>query len=142
MKNNNEEYQNFSELIDESKADLSSYIEKRLTLAKLKAFEKIASASSFIIYGLMMSVFALILFILVLVGLGFVIGELLNNYAAGFGVLILITLVALFTLILNAKKIRRAFVNITLRTIKKIDCLLYTSPSPRDRTRSRMPSSA
>ena len=25
---------------------------------------------------------------------------------------------------------------------KKKDCLLYTSPSPRDRTRSRMPSSA
>ena len=25
---------------------------------------------------------------------------------------------------------------------KKRDCLLYTSPSPRDRTRSRMPSSA
>ena len=25
---------------------------------------------------------------------------------------------------------------------KKIICLLYTSPSPRDRTRSRMPSSA
>lgn len=121
MKNNNEEYQNFSELIDESKADLSSYIEKRLTLAKLKAFEKIASASSFIIYGLMMSVFALILFILILVGLGFFIGELLNNYAAGFGVLILITLVALFALILNAKRIRRAFVNITLRTIKKIE---------------------
>lgn len=121
MKNNNEEYQNFSELIDESKADLSSYIEKRLTLVKLKAFEKIASASSFIIYGLMMSVFALILFILILVGLGFVIGELLSNYAAGFGVLILITLVALFGLLLNAKRIRRAFVNITLRTIKKIE---------------------
>ena len=28
-------------------------------------------------------------------------------------------------------------------TINKLsDCLLYTSPSPRDRTRSRMPSSA
>ena len=25
---------------------------------------------------------------------------------------------------------------------KKVACLLYTSPSPRDRTRSRMPSSA
>ena len=24
----------------------------------------------------------------------------------------------------------------------QVDCLLYTSPSPRDRTRSRMPSSA
>ena len=28
------------------------------------------------------------------------------------------------------------------RKIKKQVCLLYTSPSPRDRTRSRMPSSA
>ena len=27
-------------------------------------------------------------------------------------------------------------------TGEPIDCLLYTSPSPRDRTRSRMPSSA
>jgi len=26
--------------------------------------------------------------------------------------------------------------------LQSIDCLLYTSPSPRDRTRSRMPSSA
>ena len=26
--------------------------------------------------------------------------------------------------------------------VKDFDCLLYTSPSPRDRTRSRMPSSA
>ena len=27
-------------------------------------------------------------------------------------------------------------------TVQSINCLLYTSPSPRDRTRSRMPSSA
>src|SRR5664280_1635463 len=29
-----------------------------------------------------------------------------------------------------------------MRAISKNNCLLYTSPSPRDRTRSRMPSSA
>ena len=29
-----------------------------------------------------------------------------------------------------------------VNTFLKITCLLYTSPSPRDRTRSRMPSSA
>ena len=29
-----------------------------------------------------------------------------------------------------------------LTTMYNMDCLLYTSPSPRDRTRSRMPSSA
>ena len=30
----------------------------------------------------------------------------------------------------------------TLAAARKYHCLLYTSPSPRDRTRSRMPSSA
>ena len=29
-----------------------------------------------------------------------------------------------------------------MEIVKKMVCLLYTSPSPRDRTRSRMPSSA
>ena len=36
---------------------------------------------------------------------------------------------------------RRAMVNQTY-TYNNLPCLLYTSPSPRDRTRSRMPSSA
>ena len=31
---------------------------------------------------------------------------------------------------------------LAIRTCKMYNCLLYTSPSPRDRTRSRMPSSA
>src|SRR5664280_3033122 len=31
---------------------------------------------------------------------------------------------------------------VVLQRPKSSDCLLYTSPSPRDRTRSRMPSSA
>ena len=36
-----------------------------------------------------------------------------------------------------------ALVNSTMRKYSKVrNCLLYTSPSPRDRTRSRMPSSA
>ena len=36
----------------------------------------------------------------------------------------------------------RSQVPIIMLTAKDDDCLLYTSPSPRDRTRSRMPSSA
>ena len=34
------------------------------------------------------------------------------------------------------------FPDIGLTTLQDVSCLLYTSPSPRDRTRSRMPSSA
>ena len=34
------------------------------------------------------------------------------------------------------------FLNATAAAVSLVSCLLYTSPSPRDRTRSRMPSSA
>ena len=33
-------------------------------------------------------------------------------------------------------------ISTNLKYLKKISCLLYTSPSPRDRQKSRMPSSA
>ena len=39
-------------------------------------------------------------------------------------------------------KISNCYKNITQLLKSAIICLLYTSPSPRDRTRSRMPSSA
>ena len=36
----------------------------------------------------------------------------------------------------------KLFISVTKDTVRIEPCLLYTSPSPRDRTRSRMPSSA
>ena len=43
-----------------------------------------------------------------------------------------------------AKIVKKQIENIVNKKVnlKHITCLLYTSPSPRDRTRSRMPSSA
>ena len=42
----------------------------------------------------------------------------------------------------NVRKHLETDLNILTRGLKHYNCLLYTSPSPRDRTRSRMPSSA
>ena len=36
----------------------------------------------------------------------------------------------------------KAIIEMVIRWLDSNICLLYTSPSPRDRTRSRMPSSA
>src|SRR5674476_1462319 len=40
------------------------------------------------------------------------------------------------------KKETRKDIALTVNSSTRIDCLLYTSPSPRDRQKSRMPSSA
>ena len=42
----------------------------------------------------------------------------------------------------SLKKMHVTVTSQTTRAVDNITCLLYTSPSPRDRTRSRMPSSA
>ena len=42
----------------------------------------------------------------------------------------------------SAAAVVRALAGLKLDVARFEDCLLYTSPSPRDRTRSRMPSSA
>ena len=56
------------------------------------------------------------------------------------GLIVIICLIIGYTLHINKKE------NYVETQKKRIDlffnCLLYTSPSPRDRTRSRMPSSA
>ena len=46
--------------------------------------------------------------------------------------------------LLEQERIRRGNITIADGTVvaRSVSCLLYTSPSPRDRTRSRMPSSA
>ena len=47
-------------------------------------------------------------------------------------------------LVMHNKKSRSGLSSLLLKDIRSLSspCLLYTSPSPRDRTRSRMPSSA
>lgn len=114
-------YQDFNELIDESKAELSSYIDKRLALTKLTIYEKLASASSYILYSLIIAVFLLILSFLILLGIGLFLGQWLHNYSAGFGILILIILSLVAIVFFCRKGLRRYFVNLTIRTIKKIE---------------------
>lgn len=121
MKNNQNEYENFKELLEESKSDISSYVEKRLMLAKLRIYEKVASSFSYIAYSVVVCIFAIILFILIFLGLGLFIGEQLGNYSLGFGILTLVVFGILFLVIGFQRRVRRALVNLTLRIIKKIE---------------------
>ncbi|MEN9918639.1 MAG: hypothetical protein RL662_1075 [Bacteroidota bacterium] len=121
MQSKQHEYANFKELIDESKADLSNYIEKKMLLVKLRTYEKVASTFSYILYSLVFFVFTLILFFTLLLGAGLFLGSLLDSYSAGFAILSLFVILILIVSALNQKKIRRYFFNQTLHLIRKIE---------------------
>lgn len=119
--NNKEEYHDFSELISGSKQDISDYIDKRIALVKLKTYEKAANFSSRIMYGVVISAFVVILSILFVITAALYLGRLFNDYSLGFGIVFLAFIVVLILVALNKRRVRRFFVNKTLRTIKRIE---------------------
>lgn len=120
-KTKNQEYQDFNEIIDESKRDLTDYVDKRLTIFKLKSYEKVSNFSSRLLYGLIILLFVLVISLLLLITCGLYLGYLLNNYPAGFGVLALVCIFIMALIIFNRRRVRGLFVDLTLRTIKKIE---------------------
>lgn len=123
MQNNNEHIENkdFDALIDETKAELSTYVEKRLKSIKLRTYEKTAITGSYITYGLVIILMIYFILFLLLLTLGYLLGEWLNSTAAGFGVLILLSSFCLFVFIKRGKRFRRYVTNLIVSIISKIE---------------------
>ena len=91
-----------STLFEEMRDDIGRYITSTLELGKLSAFEKISLGSSAFLYGLMLGGVALIALLFIFVTAGLYLGELLNSFWQGFGIVsafaILVLLILLYTL--------------------------------------------
>lgn len=109
------------ELLDELRVELSGYINKRLRLLKLDGFEKGSIAFSYIVYSLIVIVLVLSILFFLLLGLAFLLGDILGANSAGFGILFLISVLALIVVICLKKKIRRAVLMKTIAIMRKID---------------------
>ena len=121
QKTNKPEDQDLEGLFNSTKNDLSSYIEKRIDILKLRIYEKASISSSYIVYGLIIFIFIFTIFFLGLIALGFFVGEMLGSNAAGFGILILVTLAILLCFVFGAKRIRMSITNFVIRIIQKIE---------------------
>lgn len=121
MMKQSKDKKDFETLFDDTQSELKQYIEKRLESLKLRAYEKTALTGSFIVYGLLIMQTALFIFFLILFTLGFFLGELLNSTAAGFGILIAISLLILFIFVLSGKVARRRIINLIITLIRKIE---------------------
>ncbi|MFV0417389.1 MAG: phage holin family protein [Dysgonomonas sp.] len=121
MLNNSERDESLNTLLDQIKKELLCYINRRMRLIKLDAFEKGGIITSALGYGLIVLLIVGILLFFSLIGLAFFIGELLNNTSAGFGILALFSLLVLIIVLLNGKRIKRAVLYRTIAFFRKLD---------------------
>lgn len=121
MLNNTEIGEDSKTALEQIKEDLQTYVNRRLKLFKLEAYEKGAISSSILGYGvIVISIVAVILFFS-LIGAAFFLGELFDSLAAGFGILALFSLFILLIVILLRKKIKKSILNKTIQFLRKVE---------------------
>lgn len=121
MSNNSERNESLNTILAEMKQELLSYINRRMRLIKLDAFEKGGIITSALGYGLIILLIVGIILFFSLIGLAFFLGELLNNSSAGFGILALFSLLVLIIVLLNGKRIKRSILYKTIAFFRKLD---------------------
>jgi cbb3-type cytochrome oxidase subunit 3 len=118
---NNESQPDFNEFYESVKTDIVGYVKNKLNWVKLTAYEKLALAGSHIGFMLTIILLCVCLFLLGVLALGLLLGELLKSYAAGFGIMVLILVILLVLFIVFAKKLRRTMANVVISIIKKVE---------------------
>lgn len=108
-------------VIQELKLELLTFINRRIRLFKLDAYEKLSKSASFIGFSMILiAVVAMIVFF-ISIGLAFFFGELLNSLAAGFGIMALFSLLVLLVIFLFRKRVKQFLLNKTILFIRKVE---------------------
>ena len=101
--------------------DVSNYISSSLELGKLEVYEKISLGSAAVIYGLLIGAIVLIAFFFTLVTVGLYLGELLQNFWAGFGIVAAFAFLTLLCMLLLKKYFNKKFTNKVIRFLMSQD---------------------
>jgi len=118
---NNSEDKNLNTLLNDIKQELLSYINRRLRLLKLESYEKLSKSASYMGYGLIVLVTLSFIIFFVLMGMAFLVGELLGSLAKGFGVMALFSLLILTIVFLIRKSIMKAILYKSINFFRKVE---------------------
>lgn len=108
-------------LFEDLKDEVLDYVVKKLRYFKLDAFEKIGIIASLIGFAVIVLVLAMGMLFFGLFGAAFFLGEILNSFAAGFGILFGSIFLCLIIVILCQKGIRRFMLNKAIVIMRKIE---------------------
>ena len=110
-----------STLFEEMRKDISNFINSTLELGKLEVFEKISLSASAIVYGLMLGSALVIALLFILVTAGLYLGEMLQSYWMGFGIVAAFTLLITIIILIVGGPFKKKFPSRVVRFLMKND---------------------
>lgn len=105
-------------LFDEMKSDVTSYVTNTAKLAQLEVYEKTSKATASTAYILFIFSTLFLAFALLLFTLGFYLGELLQSYWKGFGIVTAGAIVILLILLLIKKPVTKSITNKVIKFLQ------------------------
>ncbi len=106
----------------DTKSKVKQYIQQRLLLFRLQATEKVSKIAAAIITTILMAVIGIFFLIFISIAAGLWLGEILNSYAAGFGIVTAVYLLLLLFVIFGLKKmLQNTFINKLIQLFHKKD---------------------
>ena len=103
------------------KETLSAYVDIKLQLVRLSAYEKSARAVALSALGLMLFFTLLFALLFVFLTLGFFLGEIIGSDALGFSIVALAYLILLGIQVIMRNRIRRWIENLVINELTKDD---------------------
>lgn len=110
-----------STLFEEMRDDVTNFISSSLELGKLELYERVSLGSAVLSYGLIIGGIALIAIFFGLVAAALYLGELLQNYWAGFGIVAAFSILVLLILLLFKKQFSKTVTNNVVRFLRAQD---------------------
>ena len=103
------------------KEDLSAYVELKVELLKLTAYERTGKLVSVLSYGLILLLLAFFAILFIFLALGFFLRDILDNVAGGFAIVALLYMILFAIIIFNKNKISEAIVNEIISVLTAIE---------------------
>ncbi len=110
-----------STMFEEMRNDISNFINSTLELGKLEVIEKISLSASAIVYGLMLAGALAIALLFILVTAGLYLGEMLQSYWIGFGVVAAFALLITLIILISGRPFKKKFTSRVVRFLMKND---------------------
>ena len=108
-------------IFSELKKDVTAYMESKLELLKLSAYERTGKFISVISYGFILLFLGFFAILLIFMAVGFFLGEWLGSSGAGLGIVALLYLLLIGIILLTKDRIRTKIINEVIAALSAND---------------------